>query len=478
MAKYLRIAAILLTAAVSLTLGAASVSASQTSDPAPYVILPEEEYSDGWISYQGKFYYIQDGVLAVGETEIDGIYYLFGYSGALKTDWQTVNGCRYYYDPATGEAVFGWVDYFGKQYYVSEDSGKLTGFQEIDSASYYFGTDGALCKGAFYESGTLYCSDPETGVLCAGIKFTDSGIYCTDSDGTAISGWQAEDNVRYYISPETMTAITGSFAEINGSCYYFDADGAMVTGMQTIEEQLYYFGADGVMLTQMWIVSGGFTYYFLADGSAAVGWLTLDGDIYYFQEDYTMAESVTLSIDGYRCTFDEAGVLISKVTDEIRLDVPDYKQFDEEWASESLGSSTIKSSGCLVTAMAMLHSYTTGSTVTPVTMRDMLTFSDGGALSKWSDIKNLGYSVVDAPSSAITEEILTLIHGLLLEGKPVVMGCKNSYGGQHYVTIIGYTGDGTVFTPELFLINDPGSSYNTVLSEFLAEFPNLYKIIY
>ncbi len=481
MSKYFRTAAILLTAAAAMLIGTASVSAAeQTDDISPCIILPEDDYSEGWITFEGKHYYMQaDGTLAMGETTIDGVPYLFGYSGALKTDWQTVAGKRYYYDPATGTPVFGWVSYFGSYYYVSEDTGKLTDFCEIDGERYYFGTDGMLRQGAFFYDDMLYCSDPESGALGSGIHLTDDGIYCTDGDGIALSGWQEERGSRYYFDPQTGRGYNDGFAEIDGVCYYFSENGVMATNfLYTEDGTLYCFAEDGSMycggLTEVY----GKIYYFQTDGSAAMGWYTVDGTEYYFQENGAMACDVTLSLDGYLCTFDEDGILIKRVTDEIRLEVPDYKQFDEEWGSEALGSSTLKSSGCLVTAMAMLHSYTTSADVTPVTMRDMLAFTGGGALASWADITDLGYTVETYESCAVTETILEHVFTQLREGKPVVMGCKNSSGGQHYVTIIGYTGDGNSFTADLFLMNDPGSSKRYVLSEYLALFPRLYKLIY
>ena len=67
-----------------------------------------EPFTPGWEERGGKRYYrFEDGSFATGEQVIDDVPYLFGYSGAQKTDWQTVSGKRYYYDPTTGEAVFG-----------------------------------------------------------------------------------------------------------------------------------------------------------------------------------------------------------------------------------------------------------------------------------------------------------------------------------------------------------------------------------
>ncbi len=479
MSKYFRTAAIILTAAASMLIGAPGVSAAQSDDASPSAILPEDDASEGWITSEGKHYYRHsDGTLAVGETEIDGVSYLFGYSGALKTDWQTVADGRYYYDPATGKAVFGWVDYFDQYYYVSRDTGKLTGFQEIAGGTYYFGTDGAMREGTFLYENVLYCADPNTGMLTQGIHRTADGIYCTDAAGIACSGWQEANGLRYYFDPETLRGHTG-LSEIDGETYYFQANGAMVTGFFTDEAgTLYCFDESGRMYRDGWTELDGASYYFDETGAAAIGWQVVDEVEYYFQETGAMACDETLSIDKYLCTFDAQGILISRVTDAIQLDVPDYKQFDDEWGSAALGSSTIKSSGCLVTAMAMLHSYTENADITPVTMRDLLSFTGGGALASWSDITSLGYTVETFEGEAMSEAVLEKIYMQLFDEKPVVLGGKNSSGGQHYVTIVSYTGDGTSFSADMFLIHDPGSSKRTLLSEYLALFPRLYKLIY
>ena len=96
-----------------------------------------EAIQTGWQTKNGKHYYFnEDGSKATGEQTIDGITYLFGFSGALKTDWQTIEGKRYYFDPVSGSPVFGWADYFDNRYYISETEGKLTGVQAIDNQSF------------------------------------------------------------------------------------------------------------------------------------------------------------------------------------------------------------------------------------------------------------------------------------------------------------------------------------------------------
>ena len=58
--------------------------------------------------------------------------------------------------------------------------------------------------------------------------------------------------------------------------------------------------------------------------------------------------------------------------------------------------------------------------------------------------------------------------------KPAVLfGAKNKYGSQHWIVITGFRGGELV--PSNFIINDPGSSSRTALSQFLSIYPVLYK---
>ena len=77
-----------------------------------------------------------------------------------------------------------------------------------------------------------------------------------------------------------------------------------------------------------------------------------------------------------------AGVCADSYYDAVTLNVPDYKQFDGEWASLMVGKSgkTMKQIGCAITSLAMAESYRTGKAITPDVMKSRLTFNGTGAL--------------------------------------------------------------------------------------------------
>lgn len=152
----------------------------------------------------------------------------------------------------------------------------------------------------------------------------------------------------------------------------------------------------------------------------------------------------------------------------IKLSVPSYKQTDSRWANVTLGSSgqTIGRIGCATTAIAMLESYRTGTTIYPNAMAKKLSYTSGGAVY-WPS----HYTIITSSSGYLGK-----VYNLLKEGKPVLIGAKKSNGGQHYVVITGVKATNTLTTAS-FYINDPGSNTRTTLNQFFAEYPHFYKMM-
>lgn len=154
---------------------------------------------------------------------------------------------------------------------------------------------------------------------------------------------------------------------------------------------------------------------------------------------------------------------------KIALKVPSYKQTDSRWASVKIGSSgkTIAQIGCATTAIAMMESYRTGTTIYPDAMSKKLSYSSSGNVYWPSNYKSVTSS----------SGYLTKIYEKLKEGKPILFGAKKSSGTQHWVVITGYNG-GSTLTASGFTINDPGSSKRTNLQHLLNEYPTFYKYFY
>ena len=152
----------------------------------------------------------------------------------------------------------------------------------------------------------------------------------------------------------------------------------------------------------------------------------------------------------------------------VSLNVPSFKQTDSRWASVKIGSSgkTIAQIGCATTAIAMMESYRTGTTIYPDAMSKKLSYTASGSVY-WPS----SFAAVTSSSG-----YLSGIYQRLKAGKPVLFGAKTSYGGQHWVVITGFTGGS--LTASAFTIHDPGSNSRTTLQQFLSAYPYFYKYFY
>ena len=105
----------------------ASAAELETPDVPVATAVTSMTGEPGWQNEYGvRRYFDESGNAVTGEQEIDGVYYLFDYTGVQKTGWRTVNGVRRYYDPETGEMVSGWLTYCDNRYYADEESFRRT----------------------------------------------------------------------------------------------------------------------------------------------------------------------------------------------------------------------------------------------------------------------------------------------------------------------------------------------------------------
>lgn len=153
----------------------------------------------------------------------------------------------------------------------------------------------------------------------------------------------------------------------------------------------------------------------------------------------------------------------------VSLWVRDMKQMDARWANTIVANSgkPLSQIGCATTAIAMLEAHRTGITVYPDEIMTKLKYTPSGSVY-WPE----HYTTVTN-----NESYLTALYKLLQQGKPILFGATNQYGGQHWVVITGFTG-GTSLNSNGFTIRDPGSYQRTTLDQFLKEYPNFYKYFY
>lgn len=153
----------------------------------------------------------------------------------------------------------------------------------------------------------------------------------------------------------------------------------------------------------------------------------------------------------------------------VSLNLPNFKQTDSRWADVEIAQSgkTMAQIGCATTAIAMMESYRTGTTIYPDVMAQRLTYTLDGSVywpSNYVPVTNeSGY--------------LAAIYAKLKQGRPVLFGARNAYGKQHWVVIRGF-GGGSSLSASGFSIYDPGTYSRTNLQQFLDAYPQFYKYFY
>ncbi|HAG12876.1 MAG TPA: hypothetical protein DCG49_03315 [Ruminococcus sp.] len=287
------------------------------------------EGQNGWIQNGHKRYYIEeDGSQAVGTVYIDDIPYIFAPNGVQQTGWQTVDGKRYYYDPGSGEAVFGKLQWRGEWYYVTKEDGKITDTVLTDNGIVSATQEGILQTGWLQMQEKWYHIEPDS-TPSAGIKEIEGQTYQFRQDGQLMTGWQTDpDGIVRYLDADSKTYLKG-WLHLPDGTYYADPDRGRLTGAQIIESKQYYFLENGLMATGFQETANGITRYydpqsgemvigmkeidgavyaFASDGAMQTGFLTQNGQTYYFNSSGRMHKGFLTDKNG-QYYFDENGIM-------------------------------------------------------------------------------------------------------------------------------------------------------------------------
>ncbi|MGI6091300.1 MAG: hypothetical protein ACOYEL_07960, partial [Saccharofermentanales bacterium] len=305
----------------------------------------------GWLDDGGKRYYISNGRMCTGVTEIyddngNGTYWRFNNDGHLimEAGWyEDEDGDRYYFG-ADGSGYHGWLDDGGKRYYISNgrmctgvtkiydvnwngtywrfgDDGHLiaeAGWYRDDGGTwYYFGADGSGYHGWLDDGGKRYYI--YRGHMRTGVTYIDGKYWCFDNNGRLIekTGWyQDEDGTWYYFNADS-SGYDGWLR--SGGKWYYISNGRMCTGLEYVEETCWRFDDNGCLIEQAgWYEDeDGNRYYFNAGGFGRDGWLRYDDKWYYIDKGH-MCTGITWLYEnqwygyGIRWNFGSDGCLIEE----------------------------------------------------------------------------------------------------------------------------------------------------------------------
>lgn len=118
-----------------------------------YVANSSGKCATGWKKIGGKWYYFDPEsayMYSYNCYEIDGKYYVLNLSGAwvtAKNNW-VYDDYDWYYLDSDGQPLSEWQTIGGKKYYFDPGSHAMyTGYHEIDDEGYVFNSSGALVEG-------------------------------------------------------------------------------------------------------------------------------------------------------------------------------------------------------------------------------------------------------------------------------------------------------------------------------------------
>ena len=290
----------------------------------------------GWHTIDSKRYYFKpDGLLAKNDTvTIDGKIYLFDYQGQLvKNKYGIVEtpsmfhaNTSTYRTNANGEVLTGKQIIDGKEYIFALKGQVLDGIIGYDSKLYLV-TDSKIEKNYF---GALFSKKTFWG----GPSF--SGIYGTDKNGVLLEGIQrGSDGHLHYFQPEVKSVDKPTWKEIDGKRYRLTKSyrTERYAGMYTtiiltndtlkVDDKTYTIDNEGVVTeftAKNQFVRDDFWnwYYYDKEGKLLTGRQTIDGIQLYFDKNGKQAKGTLVDIDGDTYYFDkDSGALWTNRTIEL-----------------------------------------------------------------------------------------------------------------------------------------------------------------
>ena len=221
---------------------------------------------------------VQTGTLPVnqvsGTTEVhqDGHWYLKDFQGNYLNGWQKLTDNRIvYYDPQTSQMQYGLQTINGKIYYFNTWSGERYANREaqINGKWYNFTSDGSASTGF--------------------TKLASGKTVYYNAQGQMQYGLQTINGKIYYFNTWSGERYANREAQINGKWYNFTSDGSASTGFTKLaSDKTVYYNDQGQMQYGEQKIDGKWYYFQTNDGNVVRGWYILkDGRQVYYDVDDT-----------------------------------------------------------------------------------------------------------------------------------------------------------------------------------------------
>ena len=274
----------------------------QLENTGKYYFTENGKMAVGWENIsQNRYYFAEDGLQKLGWlTENEAKYHLDETTGAMDTDWttlteqerqynfdtekwETVTNTNTYYFGADGKMRIGFVDQDGKTYYLSKDKGRLQkdAWVEDGNNKYHAGATGELDKGLKDITGKDYVYNYET----RNFDYKDmTYTYFFGADGKMQTGWVDTDGKTYHMNSKGQME-KDVWVEEGNNKYHAGATGELDKGLKetTAKEYVYDYGTGDYVYKDMT-----YSYYFDTEGKLQTGWVNADGKTYHMNTNGRM----------------------------------------------------------------------------------------------------------------------------------------------------------------------------------------------
>ena len=162
-------------------------------------------------------------------------------------------------------------------------------------------------EGSWIYSGVWQWKQPDGTLLKDSWARINGSTYYFDANGTMASNWFRNSDSWFYAS--ASGALTTGWLNDRGTWYYLDSEtGQMVTGQKQVGNETYFFNASGAMLTG-WVEMSDGWHYATTFGVEVHGWLNDRGTWYYLDPSTGIMQTGRQTINGTTYVFNASGAM-------------------------------------------------------------------------------------------------------------------------------------------------------------------------
>ena len=268
----------------------------------------------GWFKNENSIcYYVQTEsgnlVKAAGLVKIGGRRFYFSPEGELQTGWVKMSDGIRYFKPdgnlgARGRMFTGFQKVGSAFYYFNKQTGLVTtGLVKLSKHTWFFSRTGgpgkigrAVKKRWVKIDGSYYYFGANGAMKTNGwVKKT----YYVGADGKRLTNTITPDGYLVDENGSRVAAVKkNGFIEIGGKTYYYNKNKKkfLTSRFKTVDGKKYYLDEDGVRVSG-WLTLGSKRYYFDSEGVMKTGLICVSGKYYYMDEDGCMIFGKT--VNGY-----------------------------------------------------------------------------------------------------------------------------------------------------------------------------------